>query len=155
MSALALPICELMPMVGEAKARTKGVVVCSRAERADTRTAWRVARKTIGLKFELADLARRQEQLITKLVESQFSSAPVEVIRDVAVSVDALVASEKDLLRSTKELGTEIRVWWNASLLKLTNQIEHLDSISESLHLECDEQAPILMAAAIEQFSRA
>jgi hypothetical protein len=155
MSTLALPICELIPVVDEAKERTKCVVVCSQAERADTVTLWLIARKTLGLRHQLAHLTRRQENLINKLLERDFSTVPVEDMRSIATSIDRLVADERDLLRCVHQLGSELRVWWNTSLEKLSTQVEHLDSIGESLHVASDDEASALLGIAVQQVAAA
>jgi hypothetical protein len=155
MAALALPFDQVMPIVREAEAQTRRVVVCSKARLATWNRVAVSASKTIALKFKFANLVHTQEDLIAKLVDFDFSAVPEDRIKHVAGCIDELIANEKDLLRDANKLGIELRVWWNTSLVRLAQQVEHLDSISESLHLEFDEQAPILMAAAIEQFSRA
>jgi hypothetical protein len=87
MATIALPICELIPVVDEAKERTRCVVVCSQAERADTLTLWRIARKTLGLRHQFAHITRRQGHLITTLIERDFSTVPVEDMRSIATSI--------------------------------------------------------------------
>lgn len=153
MSALALPISELMPVVDQAKEQTKSVVVCSHAQRADTMVVCNIVWKTFVLKHRLADVARRQEQLIAKLLERDFSATPMDEVRSLANSIDQLVTEERELLSEAQKLGSEIRVWWNTSLVRLSGQVEHLDSIAESLHLECDDKASALLAFAVEQFA--
>lgn len=153
MSALALPISALIPVVDDAKEETRRVVVCSQAERPDTSILCSIAWKTMILKWRFAQLTRQQERLILKLTERDFSKLAVDDIRDIVVSLDRLVEGERDLLRQVHQLGSEIRVWWNPSLTKLAEHVEHLDSIAESLHLECDDEASALLGMAVGQFA--
>jgi hypothetical protein len=153
MSAFALPINELIPMVDQAKEQTKRVVVCSRTEHPDKLILWRIAWKTLELKGKLANVASKQEQVIAKLVGFDFSTTSAEKMKHIATSIDELVADEKDLLNYASRLGVEIRYWWNTSLVKIASQVDHLASISESLHLECDDGASTLIGIAVERFA--
>src|SRR6266851_8746043 len=146
MAALALPFDQVMPIVREAEAQTRRVVVCSKAKLATWNKVAASARNTIALKFQFANLVRTQEDLIAKLVDFDFPSEQAGRIKHIAECIDVLITNDKNLLRDANKLGTELRVWWNTSLVKLAQQVEHLDSISESLHLECDEEGSLLMA---------
>ncbi len=152
MSALALPIDQLLPLVSEAKEQTAGVVVSSRAERADISVALHIAFETFGLRRRLAKLADKQAKLISAMSEFDFSTMPAEKMKRTAALVDELVTDEREVLRQAFELGSEIRVWWNRSLSRLAQQAEHLDSIAESLHVASDDKTSALLAFAVEQF---
>ena len=153
MSALALPIDQLLPLVNEAKQRTATVVVSSRAERANITVALQIAFKTLGLRGRLATLADKQAKFISVMTEFDFSTMPAEKMKQTAALVDDLVRDEREVLRQASELGSEIRVWWNTSLLRIAQQAEHLDSIAESLHVASDDKASALLAFAVEQFA--
>ena len=153
MSALAIPITELMPLVDQTKGQAETVGECSRAERADTVTVWCIARETFGIKFKLARLARRQRRVIRKLVNCDFGTMPYDRVKGVAECIDDLVREERDLLEEINRLGSEIRFWWDSSLSIIADQVEHLDSIAESLHVETDEKASALLAMSVEQFA--
>ena len=153
MSALALPIHQLVPLVNKAKQETASVVVFSRAERADKITAWQILRKTLRVRGRLATVVSKQAKLISAMVEFDFSTMTPEKMKQIAVSIDELVTDERDMLRQASELGSEIRVWWNTSLSRIAQQAEHLDSIAESLHVASDDKASALMAFAVEHFA--
>ena len=153
MSALALPINALMPVVDNAKEQTKCVVVCSKAERADKVTVFHIAWKTLRLRGQFAKLVNQQEQLLGKLVERDFCSIPTGEIKELAGLIDNLVRDERELLEHAHQLGSEIRIWWDSSLVKLSSQVEHLDSIAESLHVASDDKASTLLGFAVEQFA--
>jgi hypothetical protein len=62
--------------------------------------------------------------------------------------LDKIISKDHELLTKANALGAEIRVWWSASLARLAEQVEHLDSIAESLHLAVDSEASALLALA-------
>jgi hypothetical protein len=152
MATLALPISELTPVVFDAKERTKCVVACSRAAVADFTVTCQILTKTVVLRTKFSRLVTRQAKLLRALVERDFNSFPAEELLVLATSIDGLVADERELLKLAGELGSEIRVWWNTSLVMLSEQVEHLDSISESLHLAADPEGTHLLALAVEEF---
>lgn len=152
MATLALPISELTPVVFDAKERTKCVVACSRAAVADFAVTCQILAKTVVLRHKFSRLVTRQAKLLRALVERDFNSLPDEELLVLATSIDGLVADERELLNLAGELGSEIRVWWNTSLIMLSEQVEHLDSISESLHLAADTEGTHLLALAVEEF---
>ena len=155
MAALAVPISQLAPVVDEAKAETKCVVVCTKAERADATNMWQIVRKTFRLRNRFAHIVARQDEVIKKLVSRDFSSTPADELSSLASSIDSLVADERDLLHLVNGLGAEIRVWWASLLVKLADQLEYLDSISESLHTASDPEASMLLGLAVEQMAAA
>src|SRR5262249_21956579 len=139
------------PVVDQAKKQTKCVVVCSQRERADAITFWHIAHKTIALRHQLAHVTRLQERLINKLTERDFSTVPAVELNSIATYLDRLVATERDVLHDARQLGSELRVWWNTSLVKLSAQAEHLDSIAESLHAASDDETSALLGIAVGQ----
>lgn len=155
MAALALPISELAPVVDEAKVETECVAVCSKAERADTTTMWHIVRKTYSLKRRFAQIVTRQGELIDKLVGRDFSTTPVAELSSLANSIDSLTTDERELLNLVNGLGAELRVWWATSLLRLADQVDHLESIAESLHVASDPESSLLLALAVEQMAAA
>jgi hypothetical protein len=153
MATMALPIRELEHSVRAAQAETERVSRQSGATNADFAAACKVASTTIALKWCFSGVVRMQTKFISSLVERDFTAVSREEMHALAVSLDGLVARERAILEKTNKLGAEIRVWWNTSLLKLAEQAEHLDSIAESLHVACDDEASALMAFAVEEFA--
>ena len=151
MATMAIPINEITPVVFEAKRKTECVVECAKAERADTATLWTIARKTLSLKWKFSHLVARQSRFITRLVEQDFSQSTPAELTQLGGALDSLLSEERELLDMVHLLGAEIRFWWADSLSKLANQVEHLDSISESLHVAADAEVSALLATAIEQ----
>jgi hypothetical protein len=157
MATMALPIRELEHSViveaEEARAKTECVATYSKAKIANLGTACRVAAGTIGLKWLFGSLVRQQQRLIAGYQAFDFAHCSDEVLADLTNSLDGIVERDRALLEKANSLGTEIRVWWGASLRQLAEQAEHLDSIAQSLHLECEPEASLLLAMAVEQFS--
>jgi hypothetical protein len=155
MATMTLPIRELERSVRveaeKAQAGADCVVKHSRAPRADIKAACRVAGATLALKFLLSGLVHTQNKFISVLLERDFTQCRREDLTELASSLDEIVERERAILTKANTVGTEIRVWWNASLCKLSDQAEHLDSIAESLHLAADPELTHLLAMATEQ----
>lgn len=152
---MTLPIRELERSVqaeaDRAQAGADCVVKHSRAPRADLKATCRVAGATLGLRFLLGGLVRTQDKFISVLVERDFNQWRSQDMAELASSIDGIVSRDRALLEKANTLGAEIRVWWNASLRKLSYQADHLDSIAESLHLAADPETTQLLAMATEQ----
>ena len=156
MAAIALPISELEPVrieAEKAQAETECVVVCSKEERPDKGTVWHIAWKTFALRRRFSQLTIRQAKLITNLVKTNFTNGSPEQLEALATSIDELVSDEREILASANSLGSEIRAWWSTSLIALADQVEYLDSISQSLHVAADPEASLLMGLAVQQMA--
>jgi hypothetical protein len=157
MATLALPIRELERSVcvgaEKARAETERVATYSGMRRANVGTALKVAAKTLGLKLILSQLVKGQDKLILAYGRADLDSFRSEDISELAMSLDKIVIKDRELLNKADALGAEIRVWWSASLAKLSEQVEYLDSISESLHLAADTEGSALLAIAVEQLA--
>jgi len=156
MAAIALPISALEPIrleSREAQAETECVVVCSTKEDPDTATVWHIARKTFALKWRFARLTARQDKLIAWLSTTDFSQAPASDLTELAGKLDELIETEHQILSLAHSLGSEIRAWWTKSLALLADQVEHLESIAESLHVAADAESTSLLAVALEQIA--
>ncbi len=154
MSALAIPINELIPFVDQAREATECVAERSRSGSADLATTLNIAyRVCFTVNYRLRKVARRQDKIITSLVHADFSAAPANKIRQLADSTAGLVQSNRDLLKDAYRLGAEIRVWWDSSLQKLADQTEHLDSIAESLYVASDVETSTLLGIAVGHFA--
>ncbi len=148
MATLVLPISELEPAVIEAKAETDRVVSWSRSSVADIGVAFQIYSKAFALRLKFSRLVTRQGGLLSSLVDKKFSDIPREELRDLALRIDRLVTDERELLEEVHSVGSEVRVLWTSSLQKLSEQVEHLDSISESLHMESEAEGSLLLTVA-------
>lgn len=157
MATMALPIRELERSVcvsaEHARAETERVVQYSEATRADVATACKVMFRAFGLKWLLASLVRNQDKLISRYREYDFNRCTPEQLADVADSLESILTRERDLLTKANALGAEVRVWWGDSLWQLTEQVECLESIADSLRVACNDEATALLAIAAEQFA--
>ncbi len=147
MATATFPICELEQSVRIeahlAHAATEVVAQCANTVLIVTKTA--------QLRNRYAHLVDKQERLIDALQEQDFTTCRTELMDELATSLDTLVKDERDLLEDAQRLHPGIRRWWQASLRKLSEQVEHLDSIAESLHMETDPEAMVLLSLALEQ----
>lgn len=153
MATLALPINQLLLVADEAKAETTQVVVCSQKKSSDKLIVLQIAWKTLVLRRKFADLVHRQSRTLDCLVQRDFSTTDKQEIKNLAQKIDDLVTEERDIIRQADELGSEIRAWWHTSLVKLSEQTEHFDSIAESLHVASDSAASTLLGFAVDQFA--
>jgi hypothetical protein len=139
----------------EARLETRCVVARSKSpDRVNLGLLIQAAYRTFSLKFKLRVLASRQQTVIEKLASANFSSCPKEEIRDIVDRIDELIRYERGVLEDSQKLGMVTRFLWNASLIKLGSQVEHLDSISESLHVALDDRTTALMAMALEEVTK-
>jgi hypothetical protein len=137
-----------------ARWETQWVVSQSEAyRRVDFGLLVQAAFQTFVLKFKLRILAFRQQALINKLVETDFLLFPKEKVREITSLIDDLVRYEREVLENSQKLGMVTRFLWKPSLTRLRDQTEHLDSISESLHIALDDKTTALMAMALEEFN--
>ncbi|PYP90115.1 MAG: hypothetical protein DMG65_12205 [Candidatus Angelobacter sp. Gp1-AA117] len=113
----------------------------------------KVAGKTIWLKYRFSCLSKLEDKLIAHLTDHDFSELNAADLVETAVSIENLVAMQRDILNDVHELGTEIRVWWKRSIEKLTEQTEHLESIAESFRFAADPEATALLALAAEHLA--
>jgi hypothetical protein len=158
MATITLPIRELERSVcldaEKARIETKRVVKYSTGNRADFLTALKIIARTLILKLLLGTLVRQQEKLIKWCINADFTVFSDEELVELAFRLDKIVVKERDVLDTAYSLGTELRVWWDRSLSQLSQQVEHLDSIAKSLHLEQDSQTPLLLGMMAEEFSQ-
>lgn len=158
MATMTLPICDLGAVIDEAEkaeADTKRVVSVSGAAVATVGLTFEIFRKTISVRKRLSHLVANQADMLTHFTACDFSSGTAEALASFAGKIDDLVAHERGLLADAESLGVPIRVWWESSLSKLADQVEHLDSISESLHLAADAETSGLLAMALSELAMA
>jgi len=162
MSTMALPIreLELSVCVGTEKARaeTECVVFYShaRANRPSIGLTVKLSFYIALLKWLLGSLVRGQRTMIRLYQITDFTRYSNEEIVRVAKSLDGIVERGRETLSRLETLGPRAYACLGAGVLaQLADQLEHLDSISESLHIAADEEATALMAMAIEEFSAA
>jgi hypothetical protein len=152
MATLALPIRDLERSVcigaEKARAETERVLTYSGTRPADFGTALKVATTTLVLKLLLGQLVRAQSRLISAYARADLNHFRSQDLAELATTLDKIISKDHELLTKANALGAEIRVWWSASLARLAEQVEHLDSIAESLHLAVDSEASALLALA-------
>lgn len=150
MATMALPIRDLESLIrNEAKPKTACVAKISKSNGKGFATVCKIAALTLGLKFLLGRLARWQGSIIASLVKEDFNSYSSESLTELAKSIDQMVADEREALEHAYDLGYELRAFWPLDTLQ--EQIEHLDSIAESLHLAADPEGTALLSLAVEQ----
>jgi hypothetical protein len=138
----------------QARLETRSVVARSKStERVSFGLLSQAAYQTVILKLRLSRLAKRQHAVIEKLIATDFAAHSKGQIRNIVAQIDDLVSYERGVLEDSQKLGMVTRFLWNDSLTKLGNQTEHLDSISESLHLALDDKTTALMAMALEEIT--
>jgi hypothetical protein len=146
---------ELVPIATTARSETKRVVARSKSsEFVDIFRLSRAAYETLVLRYKFIHLANCQQNVIGKLVAADFTATDKSKIKSIAGLIDELVNYEREFLSDSKKLGMVTKFLWSKPLLRLHDQVEHLDSISESLHLELDEGTKALMAMALEEIKK-
>ncbi|SRR5258708_5401713 len=158
MTAGCITFDELESRANEARRarwETQCVVAQSEAyQRVDFGLLAQTAVQTFALKFKLRFLAFRQQVLINKLIDTDFVSFPKKKVKEIIGLIDDLVRYEREVLDNSQKLGMFTRFLWKPSLMRLRDQTEHLDSISESLHIVLDNKTTALLAMALEEFTK-
>ena len=157
MAAIALPIRELERSVADgaerARAETERVVRYSYANRADFSTACKVVGVSVLLKWLFAGLARSQGKLISMYQSCDFTQVSDDQMRQLVRRLREIVDKDRDLSVKAGSLGAEVRVLWDASLRIIAEQADHLESIADSLEIECNPEASLLLAMVADQFA--
>jgi len=155
MTAGCITFDELESRANEARvARWETECVVARAaayQRVDFFLLVQAAYETFALKVKLQILAFRQQQVINKLVVTDFVALPKKQVKEIAGVIDELVRYEREVLDNSQKLGMVTRYLWKKQLMRLRDQTEHLDSISESLSISLDIETTTLMAMALEE----
>ena len=157
MATMALPISELEQSVyvgaEKARAETERVVRYSGASHADVWTACKVLAATVCLKWLFSGLVRSQDKLIRLYQTGNLAQLSDEQVLSLSRSLREIAGRDREILAKANTLGAETRVWWDASLRRIAQQSEHLDSIAESLEVDCDPEASLLLAMALDRFT--
>jgi hypothetical protein len=152
MATMTLPIRELESCVRDkALPKAASVAEYSKSKGDGFATVCKIAVLTIGLKLVFGFMVRRQGKIISRLVEHDFNSCSGAFIGEMAKAIDELVKEERSLLGHASEVGYELRAFWPLGTLEA--QVEHLDSIAESLYLASDPECVSLLSLAAEQMA--
>jgi hypothetical protein len=158
MTAGCITFDELESRANEARAvrwETRNVLERSEAyQRVDFYLLAEAAYQTFAIKFRLHLLALRQQSVLGRLVGANYAVRPKEDIKELVSLIDQLVRHERELLKDSHRLGMVTRFLWKGPLAKMREQTEHLDSISESLHITLDDKTTALMAMALEEVTK-
>lgn len=159
MATMALPIreLELSVRVSTEKARAETECVVFYAHARAARPTFTVNMKygfyTTVLKWLLHSLVRSQKAIIRLYQRTDFTHYTTEEILRIAKSLDGVVERGRPILYQLRALGPRMHAWLGPTVLaQLEQQLEHMDSIAESLHLAADDEGTALMAMAIEEF---
>jgi len=160
MATMALPIreLELSVRVGTEKARAETECVVFYAHARAVQPSFTLLMKygfyTTMLKWILLSLARSQKSIIALYQKTDFTPYSSEEILRVAKSLDSVVEAAQPILCKLQALGPRAQAWLGSAVLaQLAQQLEHMDSIAESLHVAADEETTALLAMAVEEFS--
>jgi hypothetical protein len=159
MATIAFPVRELELSVcvetDKARAETECVAFYSqaRAIRPGIGMTFKLACAATILKFMLRSLARHQRMLIRAYQGMDFTRFSDQDVLTLATSLDKIVENGRTVVAKLRTFGPRGQALWGSTLPQLAEQIEHLDSISESLHLAADPEGTALMAMAVEEFS--
>jgi len=155
MATMALPINLVGTVIDETeKAQTATRIIVSVARSTATvRATVSIVHKTFVLRGRYAQLVKDQAEVLERLTSCDFSrSAPAQML-ELAEMIGSLVEQERELISDAQTLEVPIRVWWESSLEKMVDQVEHFDSIAESLHAAADPAVTAMMAMTAEHVS--
>lgn len=157
MATMALPIRELERSVSinaeKARAETERVATYSGSPRPSMGTICKIAVTSVMLKWLFNTLVKTQDKLIKLYQETDVTHVSDESLTELARNLRRIVEEDREILAKANALGAEVRVMWDASLRRIADQVEHLDSIAEALEVECDPEASLLLAMVADQFA--
>lgn len=156
MATIALPMRELKLSYDSAeRARNEAerVVRHSVARRANKITALKVIAGSLALKWLFWGLARHQSKLIDVYKAYDFNQCRPEQLDELATKLDNVLEKERDMLEKVGTLGAELRALWTRSFCQLTEQVDYLETIADSLHAAADHEVTALLAFAADEIS--
>jgi hypothetical protein len=159
MATMALPVreLELSVCVGTEKARaeTECVVFYSQARAIHPSMAMtlKLGFTASLLKFLLHGLVRHQKLLISTYQHIDFTRFSSKEISRVATSLDAMVEKGRQVLEKLATFGPRGQAWWASSVPQLTDQLDHMESIAQSLHIAADPEASLLLGLTVQQMA--
>lgn len=112
-----------------------------------------IVRGIFSIRRKWGRLVSDQSKSIQVLTAFDFTKKAINEIEELAESIESVVKCGRELLAETNGLGAEIRFWWRRPMQEFAEQIEHLDSIAESLRLECEPDVVMLLASAISNIA--
>jgi hypothetical protein len=151
MSASDLTIDQLMPnfsRIQETREEAKRVVRYSCTQTPSVSDVLNIVPMVFTIRISLGKLVRSQSTLLQRFMAADFTRGSQSDIGELAELIEHGVATGRDLLAETNKLGSEIRIWWRKPMREFAQQIEHLDSIAESLRLECEPGVTMLLVSA-------
>jgi len=159
MATMALPIreLELSVCVGTDKARAEMECVAfysqARAIRPSIGVTFKLACTAAFMKLLLTSLARHQRLLISAYQKIDFTRYSNEEILRAAASLERIVEKGQPIVAKLGALGPRAQKWWGSSLFQLSEQLDHFESIANSLRVAADPEASLLMGLAVQQMA--
>ena len=151
MSAFDLTVDQLIPNVSriqETREEAKRVVGYSCTQTPSVSDVLNIVPMVYKIRRRLGQLVKGQSILLQQFMAADFTGCSQRDFSDLAELIERGVANGNDLLAETSKLGSEIRIWWRKPMREFAQQIEHLDSIAESLRLECEPAVTMLLVSA-------
>ena len=146
-------IDQLLPyyvsQIRDTREATERVIRYSKARSPSLSDLFNIFRGVITISIKWQRLTDRQCEILQRLTAFDFVNSGQDELLGVVEAIDMAVTNGRDLLSDVNTLGSEIRIWWQRPMLKFAEQVEHLDSIAESLRIECDPEASLLLASAV------
>ncbi|HXB72541.1 MAG TPA: hypothetical protein VNY05_30165 [Candidatus Acidoferrales bacterium] len=139
---------DLIPSISLIREETRGVIGYSRVQVPSVSDVLNIAYRTLKMRKKWQRLVTRQSATLQMLMTMDFTKGGSSRLKEIAESIEGAVTSGRELLAEANQLGAEIRFWWRSPLRQFAQQIEHFDSIAESLRLECEPEVTMLLARA-------
>jgi hypothetical protein len=157
MATMTLPIreLELSVCVGVEKARaeTECVAFYSQYRTTSFSMALKLGLTTAFLKWLLSRIARKQGQLISAYQSTDFTVLRNDEIARMAKCLEDIVDKGRPVLGRLTTFGPRAQTVWGHKVTQLSGQLDYLESIAQSLRMECDAEVSTLLAAAIEKMA--
>jgi len=137
----------------KARAETESVVFYSQERSAHpVQMTFKLGLTALFLRFALANLTHNQKQLIRAYQDADFTRCSDEELLKKATSLQKISQRGRTVLCMLNSLGRS-KKFCAAYLPQLEDQVEHFQSISDSLRIAADTEASLLMGFAVEQMA--
>ena len=107
----------------------------------------------IALKFMLGSLSRHQRLLIRAYQDTNFNRFSGDEIVKWAERLEKIVCRGRPTIEKLEKFGPKTKKLWGNVLSDLAEQLDHMESIANSLRCAINPEVVLLMAAAVDHMA--
>ena len=107
----------------------------------------------IALKFMLGSLSRHQRLLIRAYQDTNFNRFSGDEIVKWAERLEKIVCRGRPTIEKLEKFGPKTKKLWGNVLSDLAEQLDHMESIANSLRCAINPEVALSMAAAVDHMA--